>query len=854
MNSYVDCSVTVKGKTVATKLLIAKTPHSVILGCDTLRLLNATISFSPNDIQVGKSSRPIVVNSVSETTNISERLTRRQHGQLSGLLNEFRDRFSESPDDIGCTSTVKHSIVTDGRPVKLKSYRQPEVHKAPTKEMIAQMLDHGIIRHSSSPWSSPFFLIKKKNGTYRFVVDYRRVNQQTVKDCFPLPLIDELLVNLSGNQYFTTLDLSSGYWQVELDEESKEKTAFQANGQFYEFNVMPFGLCNAPATFQRLMQTILGDLNLLPYIDDVIISSKDFSDHLKSIRSVLTRFREHKLKLNASKCHFGEPAIVYLGHYVSADGIRADPSKVEKLRSIAKPSSKRETEVLLGFANYLSKFVRDYATIMSPIFEVKRVKPFRWTPQADAALQTLKSRLADDALLRFPDFDQTFTLTVDASNIALGAYLSQENGPVAYASRLLQGAERNYSATDKEFLALTWAIQHFRPFLLGRKFIAQTDHKALLSMVRNSPMNARHVRYQLKLEEFDFELRHIPGSKNLVADALSRLTSRLNPHAKPFFPASGLEKTNNSVVSPITAAESDVDENDVIEKYHNAGHFSINKVRRAILDAGYDIKFLRSKLHKYTSSCPQCISNKSYSAVADNASLPTAPTVSPMEFVAMDIVGPLPQKGPHRFILTMIDHATRWLEAVPLAKVDAETVCKAFCKHWVYRFGAPRVVHSDRGTQFESAVFGHLMKKFNIKKSRTTPYWPAGNGINERVHRTLGDRLRCSGQAWTDALQEAVFNINRTEHSVTKQSPYFALFHRTATIPADWPSRTNVFKQGADIDLPTPKKAAVKVHLPSSKVAPRFGEPVGVTKRLSRQLLLLDDGRIVNVRKCKLVF
>lgn len=853
---YVECPVSVKDRIVVAKLLITDTPHRVILGCDTLSLLNATVTFNPPGIHFDNPPRPIVTSSVSQTTNMSENLTRRQCGQLSGLLGEFADRFSSSPEDIGRTTTVKHSIVTEGNPVKLKAYRQPETHKGPTKEMIDKMLKNGVIRHSSSPWSFPFFLIKKKNGTYRFVVDYRRLNQQTVKDCFPLPLIDELLVNLSGSRYFTTLDLSSGYWQVEIEEESKHKTAFQADGQLFEFNVMPFGLCNAPATFQRLMQNILGDLNLLPYIDDVIIASNDFSDHLKSIRCILMRLRDHNLKLNASKCQFGYPSIVYLGHHVSSEGVRADPAKVEKLKSIGRPTSKRETEALLGFANYLSKFVRNYAGVMASIFAAKQTTPFNWTPEADAALQKLKQLLAEDALLRFPDFDKQFTLSVDASNVALGAYLSQEGCPIAYASRLLHGAELNYSTTDREFLALTWAVKNFRPYLLGRKFLILTDHQPLISMVRNKAMNSRHARYQLTLEEYNFDLRHIPGSENYVADALSRLTSPLNPEAEPYFPPGHANHTPTSVVSPVTAADSDnVNENDIIARYHNAGHFSINKVRRAVLDAGHNIKSLRAKLYHFASTCPQCISNKSYTATAQNAQLPTAPAVEPMEFVAMDIVGPLPQQGPYRFILTMVDHATRWLEAVPLAKIDAATVCRTFCKQWIFRFGAPRIVHSDRGTQFESAVFGELMKKFNIKKSKTTAYWPAGNGINERVHRTLGDRLRCSTQPWPDALQEAVFNINRTEHSTIKQSPFLAVFHRHATLPADWPTKPSAFRShGCDRHLRTPKKAAVRIHLPASKLAPRFGRPVSVRRRLSRQLLLLGDGRTVNVRNCKLVY
>lgn len=309
------------------------------------------------------------------------------------------------------------------------------------------------------------------------------------------------------------------------------------------------------------------------------------------------------------------------------------------------------------------------------------------------------------------------------------------------------------------------------------------------------------------------------------------------------------------VLAPLGIQSQDIDEQEVIATYHNAGHFCINRVRRDILNAGYDIKNLRRKLAEFSASCAECISNKSYSSTAKQSSLPTAPEVKPFEFVAVDIVGPLPQRGPHRYLLTMTDHATKWLEAVPLARIDASTVAKAFSNNWVMKFGAPRIFHSDKGTQFESNVFAELLKKYNIKKSRTTPYWPAGNGVIERAHRTLKDRLRCSSKPWPQELSEAVFNINRSVHASTNCSPFFALFRREACLPADWPTLPKMHLSTKQvIKMRTPRMAALKIHNPANCLAPRFSKPITVKERINAQLLRLVNNRVVNVRNCKLVY
>ncbi|CAB5185100.1 unnamed protein product [Rhizophagus irregularis] len=387
------------------------------------------------------------------------------------------------------------------------------------------------IKKSWSPWASPVTLVKKE-GKYRFCIDYRKLNDVTKSDAYPLPRIDELLEKYRTARWFTSLDLAAGYHQVEMTEEDKEKTAFICSQGLFEYNVMPFGLKNAPGTFQRLMDEILKEYIgefVVVYLDDIMIYSKNFEEHIEHVNKVLNKLRENNLIVKLKKCKFGERNIEFLGHIVGRDGLKPNEKKVEKIKEIKIPETVKEVRSFLGLCSYYRRFIKNFARIAKPLYHlVKKDVPFKWTEEQQEAFEELKRRLMEKPVLDYPDFEKEFILITDASGEGLGAVLSQKNKEnkefvIAYASRSLIGAEKNYPITELECLAIFWGIKHFHKFLAGRKFTVITDHSALKGLMNAKIPTGRRARWVMELQQYDFEVIHRSGKENKNADALSRL-------------------------------------------------------------------------------------------------------------------------------------------------------------------------------------------------------------------------------------------------------------------------------------------------------------------------------------------
>ena len=394
------------------------------------------------------------------------------------------------------------------------------------------MLSKDIIRPSSSPWASPITLVPKKDGSVRFCIDYRKVNSATRRDAYPLPRIDDTLDTLSGARWFSTLDLVAGYWQVELAEEDKEKTAFCTSDGLFEFNVLPFGLCNGPATFQRLMDLLLTGLqwsSCLVYLDDVIVVGRSFSEHLQNLDNVFRRLQNAGLKLKPQKCAFLKTEVLYLGHLVSRSGIATDPTKVEKVATWPIPCSTKEVQRFLGFASYCRRFIHEFSQIAKPLHRLtERNAPFEWTRDCQHSFEQLKGKLTTAPILAYPDYSRPFLLDTDASDVGIGAVLAQHDDEgrervVAYASRTLSRTERKYCVTRHELLAVVTFVQHFRPYLLGRAFTLRTDHGSLTWLQSFKNPEGQLARWLEKLQEFNFTIVHRRGRSHQNADALSRI-------------------------------------------------------------------------------------------------------------------------------------------------------------------------------------------------------------------------------------------------------------------------------------------------------------------------------------------
>ena len=448
---------------------------------------------------------------------------------LLNTLLSFPDVFNNG---LGHTTVTDHKIDTgDSPPIRQYPRRLPYQFRGEVDKQVTEMLSQNVIQRSTSPWASPVVLVRKKDGTYRFCIDYRKLNLVTKQNANPLPRVDDLLDALNGYSIFSTLDLRSGYWQVSMCPEDREKTAFMTPHGLFEFLRMPYGLSTAPATFSRAISIVLSGLTYemcLCYFDDVIIFSKDMQQHCERLSTVLQRFRSQNLRVKASKCSFGCDNVVYLGHSVSKYGIHTDPSKIKAIQDLAPPSTLEELRSFLGLAGYYRRFIPRFATIASPLTALtNKGVQFVWTEHTESAFQHLKTCLCSAPILAYPNFDKPFILQTDASDVGLGAVLTQldksgHERVISYASKTLTDRERNYTAMEKEALAVVFATGHFRVYLLGRKFQLMTDNRALKWLHTIQP-KGRIARWIMDLQEFDFTVSHRPGASNQNADALSRL-------------------------------------------------------------------------------------------------------------------------------------------------------------------------------------------------------------------------------------------------------------------------------------------------------------------------------------------
>uniref|UniRef100_A0A669D8G6 ribonuclease H n=1 Tax=Oreochromis niloticus TaxID=8128 RepID=A0A669D8G6_ORENI len=479
-----------------------------------------------------------------EMSKLIERpdLSELQQGELRALLLKWEKVFSKDDEDFGRTDLVHHCIPTgDAAPIRERYRPLPPAMYKEMRSLLADMMEKGVIRESCSPWAAPIVLVRKKDGTWRFCVDYRKLNAVTHKDAFPLPRIEETLTSLTRAQWFSTLDLASGYWQVQTDPTDREKTAFTTPVGLFEFERMPFGLCNAPATFQRLMQHCLsGQIaeSLLVYLDDIIIYSPDFSSHLQHLDEVFQRLWRHGLKLQPNKCKFLQQEVKFLGHVVDKCGVRPDPDKISAVMDWPVPDTIRQVRSFLGLAGYYRRFVSGFAKIARPLTALLTGVPVnkktdrrkvQWSPECQTAFEALKAALMQAPVLAYADYSLPFIVYTDASGRGLGAVLAQvqegQERVIAYASRSLHHTERNdanYSSFKLELLALKWAVtEKFKDYLTGARFIVYTDNNPVAHL-QTARLGAAEQRWVAQLASFDYEIKYRSGKSNINADALSR--------------------------------------------------------------------------------------------------------------------------------------------------------------------------------------------------------------------------------------------------------------------------------------------------------------------------------------------
>ena len=766
--------------------------------------------------------------------------------KLHDMLQEFRHVFDEPTQLPPVRSHDHHINLKPGStPPQQRTYRMSPLELQEVQRQLEEYLERGWIRPSTSPFGAPILFARKKDGTLRMCVDYRALNDLSVKNRYPLPRIDELLDQLHGAKWFTALDLWSGYHQVRIHPADIPKTAFRTRYGHFEFTVMPFGLTNAPATFMAFMNDVLRpflDKFVVVYLDDILIFSKTESEHLEHLRIVLTALQQHLLHVKLKKCVFARCSIPFLGFLVTSGGVLPDPAKIQAVKDWPLPRNTTEVRSFLGFANYCRRFIRNFATIAAPLTELTRTSspfPDQLTPDAIASFEALKLALTTAPLLILPSLgpDADFVLYTDASTLAIGAVLMQDQGaglqPVAYESRKLNSHERNYPVCDLELLAVVHALRVFRCYLEGcRRFTVYTDHDTLKYFMTQQTLSGRKARWQELLSPFApiMTIEYRKGTKNF-ADGLSRLqnvvltpvTAELEPdndllarvrsaypldtlYAKPppfVTSTDGLYYVGSRLCIP-------ADQNlrlELLKEFHDtpvAGHLGFHKTLAALASRFWWPHMSRS-VKAYVSSCGTCQRTKPSQSLRPGLLQPLPIANQPWAQVSMDLITDLPPSGGFDSIVVFVDTLTKMAHFVPTTKsVTSERLALLFLD-CVYRLhGMPLRLVSDRDPRITSDFFSSLFRRLGTTFNTSTAYHPTTDGQTERTNRTLEQILRAYVHPlqddWPNHLSLAEFAYNNAVQSSTTVSPFVANYGFGPRVPAD--VAVNL-PPSADLDLPT---------------------------------------------------
>ena len=854
-------------------------------------------------------------------------LTQIQLKSVCEMISDNSAAFSCTPSAPVVTPFVKHIIDTGNKqPISCAPYRTGPKEREAISKQIKSMLDDGIIRPSTSPWAAGVVLVAKKDGSLRFCIDYRKLNAITTKDVYPLPRIDDTIDAIGPCTFYTTLDLAAGYWQIELDEEHKAKTAFISHEGLFEFNRMPFGLTNAPATFSRMMQAVLAGLqwqSCLVYLDDIIIFSKTFEDHLSDVDRVLKRLIDRGLSCKAKKCELFRSEVIYLGHKITKHGVSADPAKIKAITEMPEPENLTQLRSFVGCCSYYRRLIKKFAKIAAPLTTLmKKDVLFNWGEDCQKSFDQLRKILSEDIVMQHPDFSQPFIIQTDASGDGISAVLSQrdEKGVeriVCCASRTLNNDEKKWSIPHLEALAIIWGCETYRPYVIGQKFTVETDHGSLRWLLETT-QPGRLSRWALRLQEFDFEIKHRPGKSNGNADGFSRLPVPLDSEDQespllenfdklydatddyekadiPLFAITRSKSLQSPVFEHIFQGKKDLmtaqreDENisqyiryfetgelpkfrprnkieqaleefeirkrqtltivkfqrtlplycmengllyfkaplggkeleslkernptalvfelpehwrivvpeilkiEIMRVMHNAemsAHTGAYKTLQRIRQSFY-WKTMRRDVNRWVAGCLLCACRKSSpKSSSKHGLLQNIITGQPWQTVSIDILGPLPKTDEgYTNIIVMVDHFTNWVEMIPLKNIKSETVVNSVFDNWIARYGCPKAILTDQGTNFESNLFKHICKRMGIKKLKTTAYHPQTNSKVERLNRFIAAGLSMyvnkDQKNWAHHLQAVAFAYRTSAIEFLNESPYFMVFGRDPILPLD---------------------------------------------------------------------
>lgn len=796
-------------------LVVPDIPHSLILGIDFWDTFGVVPNLREDVWSFSSSSGEIAAIEVSENLSCDQRR------DLEALIKQ---NFRGDRATLGCTSLVEHVIETESPPIKQRYYPvSPHVQRHINKEL-DDMLAAGIVEKSTSAWSSPVLLIPKKDGSFRFCVDFRKLNAVTKRDAYPLPYISAILDRLGNAKYLSSLDIKSAYWQVPVAEKSRDFLSFTIPGRgLFRFNRLPFGLHNAPATWQRLIDRVLGpelEPYVFVYLDDIIVVSSTFEKHLEVLSEVFKRLREANLTVSVEKCNFCRDELKYLGYVVTRRGIHVDRDKIKPILELSTPKNVKEVRSLIGMASWYRKFIPEFSTLLAPMSALLRKNiRFVWSSPCQEALDKLKEALVSAPVLRCPDFNLPFVLQTDASGYGIGAVLSQvgKDGEqvVCYLSRSLMPNERKFSTTERECLAVIWAIEKLRPYLEGSVFTVITDHHSLVWLNNLKDPQGRLARWAVRLQQFDFSIIHRKGKEHLVPDYLSRdvpsialvetevvsdkwyldMVRRIseNPLNYPKWRVEG-QKIFKHVNSRCVGLGDSGDEwklvvpkerrGKLLQEYHDlptAGHMGIFKTFNRLAERFYWPK-MRCDVARYVRTCETCQAVKVEPKKPAGLMLSNPKVSRPWQVISADLVGPFPKsKSGNMFVLAVSDYFSKFSLFFPLRRATSFAVTRKLVDEVFLLYGAPSLLLTDNGKQFVSREFKSACKEFGVKNRYNAAYHPQANPV-ERVNRVLKTMLKSyvgdDQRDWDQQLPKIGCAVRTARHEVTGFTPYFLNFGR----------------------------------------------------------------------------
>lgn len=795
-------------------------PLDIVMGINFFKKFNVLLYLNENGWSCASLSS---VNSINRIISFDD-LGQREKCQLQSIVAQFKEIGGEK---LGRTSLYTHVINTgNALPIKQRGYAvSPAVEKRFGAEL-KRMIDLGVVEHSISPWCSPAVLVKKADGRDRLCVDSRKLNAVTVRDSYPLPRVSEILDRLGRSRFLSKIDLKDFFWQIPLSEDSKQKTAFSVPGHgLYQFTRLPFGLHNSAQAAQRLMNSVFGhtDNHIFAYLDDIIIVSETFDDHLRDLEFVLERLKYAGLTINCQKSSFCVPTLKYLGYVLDQGGLRTDPDKVDVIVNYPRPVNFTELKRFIGIASWYRRFVRNFASIAAPLHDLTKDKKgkakLEWDTKADKAFIDLKNDLVSTPLLTIPDFNETFSIHCDASDIGLGAVICQglNDQPIAFASRKLKGAETRYSVTERECLAVVFAIQKFRPYIEGYHFKIYTDHSSLIWLFRQENPPGRLARWIMGLSQYDFEIHHRKGDQNIVPDALSRLPfsqsiDLISFDVKPedSWYIRMLAKVSLSpkrfcdwrlvndrlyfrfksdqhrppgdpwrLVIPESARKLALGE---AHDCPTSGHQGAKRTKYKLLQryywpgAGKDAE-------DYVKRCQKCKEVKQPTTKRAGFMGKFKHASIPFQMISMDLLGPLPRSTQQNaFILVICDWVTKWSMLFPIRHATASKVVELVENRWFNIYGIPETIIMDNGKQFSGKEFGRLAEKYGIQRLWFNARYHPQNNPTERVNKVIGNMLRAyvkdNHRHWDKHIGDIGVSLRTAVSEVTGFTPYYLTFGR----------------------------------------------------------------------------